>query len=141
MIHLLQSSWFCVLGGTWWPGWLLSVVRQRVRGCPAPAYTQGDTSDGAFGPGSGLSCASGSSSSRGTLICFAVAPVAARIVALPGDRVALAALVTCVLLAPPATEDVVHGPPACLHWDHCRSWVPWKVAAVPQGQRGCFCRA
>lgn len=109
VIRLLQSSWFCILGGTWWPGCLPSVARRWVWGCPAPAYTQGDMSDGAFGPGSGLSRASGSSSSRGAFICFAVAPAAASIVTLPGDRVASAALVTCVPLAPPATEDTVHG--------------------------------
>ena len=115
-----------------WPGRLPSVARQRAWGCPVPTHTQGD---GAFGPGSGLSCDSGSFSSTGALIGFAVAPVA------PG---------TCDAGWRPGGISsfgytCVPGTP-CHRGDGCAglspAWVgaaagpgsPWEVAAILCGQ-------
>lgn len=75
MIPLLGSSWFCILGGDT-VAWLPAEHGQWVQGCPAPTRTQGNVGNGIFDPGSGLSCGSGSFSSRGALIGFAVAPIA-----------------------------------------------------------------
>lgn len=69
----------------------------------------------------------GSFSSRGALIGFAVAPVTPALVMLAGDQAASAALVTCVSLAPCATE----GPLSCLGRDCCRSWVLWRWQHFP----------
>lgn len=119
-----------------WPGRLLSVARQWVRGCLGSAQTQVNVGNGAFGPGSGLSWYLGTFSSRGALIGFAVAPVA------PG---------TCDAGWRPSSISsfgYVCGPGTpCHRGDGCAglspTWVeaaagpefPWEVAAIPCGQR------
>lgn len=70
------------------------------------------------------------------------------LVTLAGDQAASAALVTCVALAPCATEGMGAWASRPLGLPQ----VPWEVAAVPcswrevggepcGGQRGCFCHA
>lgn len=122
----------------------MSVARQWVWGLPAPTRTQGATGDGAFGPGSGLSCGLGSFSSRGALIGFAVAPVA------PG---------ACDVGWRPGSISsfgYMRVPGTLCHRGLLLAWVgaavgPWEVAAIPRswrgtssrhcGQGGCFCHA
>lgn len=125
----------CILGPV---AWSPAECGQGV-GAHAPLILRVTWLNGAFGAGSELRSVSGSFSSRGALIGFAVAPVTLALVMLAGGQEASATLGTCVSLAPFATE----GPLSCLGWDCCRSRVPGEVAAFPMGsgQRVCFCHA